>query len=83
MLPGMRKRLTLAEFLTSMDQLENELDRSTRAIERCIHHLTEIEGRMRREQLARAQTGWPAAAPGSTLTAPTAAHDPGRRLRNG
>jgi hypothetical protein len=78
----MSKRITSAEYLASMDRLEAVLDRSTQALERCLDRMTEIEGRVQRDRLARAQTGWPASVPRSTPRA-ALARDPSRRLRNG
>jgi hypothetical protein len=77
----MSKRITSAEYLASMNRL---LDRSTQALERCLDHMTEIEGRIQRDRLARAQTGWPASLPRSTSRAPLAApaRDPSRHLHN-
>ena len=60
MLPLMRKRLTLSEFLASVDQLERDFDQSTQTIERCIQVLSTIEERVRQDQHARSQPDWPA-----------------------
>lgn len=60
MLPLMRKRLTLSEFLASVDQLERDFDQSTQTIERCIQVLSTIEERVRQDQQARSQPDWPA-----------------------
>jgi hypothetical protein len=60
MLSLMRKRLTLSEFLASVDQLERDFDQSTQTIERCIQVLSTIEERVRQDQHARSQPDWPA-----------------------
>jgi hypothetical protein len=60
MLSLMPKRLTLSEFLASIEQLERDFDQSTRTIERCIEILTAIEERVREDQRARSQPDWPA-----------------------
>ena len=65
MLPLMRKRLTLSEFLASVDQLERDFDQSTQTIERCIQILSTIEERVRQDQHARSQPDWPALKSGS------------------
>jgi hypothetical protein len=65
MLPLMRKRLTLSEFLASVDQLERDFDQSTQTIERCIQILATIEERVRQDQHARSQPDWPALKSGS------------------
>lgn len=69
MLPLMRKRLTLSEFLASIEQLERDFDQSTRTIERCIQILSAIEERVREDQRARSQPDWPALKPRSKLQA--------------
>ena len=69
MLPLMRKRLTLSEFLDSADQLERDFDQSTQTIERCIQILSTIEERVRRDQHARSQPDWPALKSGSNSRA--------------
>ena len=56
----MRKRLTLSEFLASVDQLERDFDQSTQTIERCIQILSTIEERVRQDQHARSQPDSPA-----------------------
>ena len=65
MLRLMHKRLTLSEFLASLDQLERNFDQSTQTIERCIQILSAIEERVRQDQHARSQPDWPALKSGS------------------
>lgn len=60
----MNKRITLTEFLGSIDNLEDEIDRSVRALERCLEQLTELEERARRaKQLRAPEPAKPVAAP--------------------